>query len=199
MRDLDDFIIRLIADNSSRAELIAALNREAAATERVARRVRARTSDEAERSREARRRVERIGRILFFLRNCSPASGATDADLKLYDLLDQRLRSRGEWLRASDELRGKIDAWAAKQPNKPSRFEAILRLVEFGLASAPQARGKKDAQENTAESTKIAGRQIDRMGDPAATSETRASRKCRLLKGPKEFRKLRGNVSKWKR
>jgi hypothetical protein len=69
MRDLDNFIVSL-ADNSVRAEIIAAL---------------------------ARRYVERIGRILLFLHHRSPAAGATDADRKLYSLLDERLRSRGEW------------------------------------------------------------------------------------------------------
>jgi len=37
-------------------------------------------------------------------------------------------------LRASDELRASIDAWAARQPDKPSRSEAIRRLVELGLS-----------------------------------------------------------------
>jgi hypothetical protein len=36
-------------------------------------------------------------------------------------------------LRASDQLRTAIDAWAARQPDKPSRSEAIRRLVELGL------------------------------------------------------------------
>jgi len=36
-------------------------------------------------------------------------------------------------LRASDELRAAIDAWAARQSDRPSRSEAIRRLVEAGL------------------------------------------------------------------
>jgi hypothetical protein len=38
--------------------------------------------------------VERIGRILFFLHRGMPATGATAADQKLYDLLSDRSRRR---------------------------------------------------------------------------------------------------------
>ena len=33
----------------------------------------------------------------------------------------------------SSELRERVDAWAAKQSDKPTRPEAIFRLVELGL------------------------------------------------------------------
>jgi len=36
-------------------------------------------------------------------------------------------------IRLSPELRNNVDAWAAKQTDKPSRSEAIRRLVELGL------------------------------------------------------------------
>ena len=45
---------------------------------------------------------------------------------------------------------------------------------------------------------KMAGREIDRLGDQAATSEERAKRKRRLIKGPREFRDLRGDLPKTK-
>jgi hypothetical protein len=35
--------------------------------------------------------------------------------------------------RMSDEFMATVDAWAAKQDDKPSRAEAIRRLVELGL------------------------------------------------------------------
>jgi hypothetical protein len=35
--------------------------------------------------------------------------------------------------RLSDEFMAQLDAWAARQPNKPSRSEAIRRLVEMAL------------------------------------------------------------------
>lgn len=36
-------------------------------------------------------------------------------------------------IRLSIELRAEIDAWAAEQPDKPSRSQAIRRLVEEAL------------------------------------------------------------------
>jgi hypothetical protein len=45
---------------------------------------------------------------------------------------------------------------------------------------------------------KMAGREIDRLGDQTATSEERARRKRRLIKGPQEFRALRGDSRKIK-
>jgi hypothetical protein len=45
----------------------------------------------------------------------------------------------------------------------------------------------------------MAGRQIDKIGDPSATDEQRQQRKRRLLKGPTEFRDIRGDLAKPKR
>jgi len=101
-------------------------------------------------------------------------------------------------IRLPEELRRKVDAWASSQSDQPGRSEAIRRLVALSLARVPRVRGNKSAKANAAESSKIAARQIDRMGDQAATSEERASRKQRLLKGPKEFRDLRGDAAKAK-
>jgi hypothetical protein len=42
----------------------------------------------------------------------------------------------------------------------------------------------------------MAGREIDRLGDQGATREERARRKRRLIKGPREFRGLRGDLPK---
>jgi hypothetical protein len=42
----------------------------------------------------------------------------------------------------------------------------------------------------------MAGREIDPLGDQAATGEERAHRKRRLIKGPREFRDMRGDVPK---
>jgi hypothetical protein len=45
----------------------------------------------------------------------------------------------------------------------------------------------------------MAGREVDRLGDPTATSEVRAQRKRRLIKGPREFRDMREDLPKTKR
>jgi hypothetical protein len=36
-------------------------------------------------------------------------------------------------IRLSPEMREKLDKWSARQDDKPSRSEAIRRLVEIGL------------------------------------------------------------------
>jgi hypothetical protein len=36
-------------------------------------------------------------------------------------------------MRLSPMLKEKVEAWARKQPDKPSRSEALRRLVELGL------------------------------------------------------------------
>jgi len=41
--------------------------------------------------------------------------------------------------RLSDDFIESIDTWAARQPDKPSRSEAIRRLVELGLRAKPKS------------------------------------------------------------
>jgi hypothetical protein len=92
-------------------------------------------------------------------------------------------------LRLYPELEKKIDAWASKQQDKPSRPEAIRRLVESALGgtAAPRQPSKGGARL----AANLAGREIDQLGDKTATGEERASRKRRLIAGPKEFRGIR--------
>lgn len=56
---------------------------------------------------------------------------------------------------------------------------------------ARKAAVRKRSQRKAAE---MAGREIDRLGDQAATSGERAQRKRRLIKGPREFRGVRGDL-----
>jgi hypothetical protein len=94
-------------------------------------------------------------------------------------------------VRLSAELIKEIDVWGNKQ-QKPaqSRSEAIRRLVEAGLARAKAARAGRT------KSADMAGQTIDRLTDPAATPEEKDQRKRRLLKGPTEFRDMRGDAPK---
>ncbi len=41
-------------------------------------------------------------------------------------------------IRLSPEMRETVDAWASRQPDTPSRSEAIRRLVELGLKVKPK-------------------------------------------------------------
>jgi hypothetical protein len=83
-----------------------------------------------------------------------------------------------------------VDEWRRKQKDLPSRAVAIRRLVERALANRPRARQQlsKGAKRKAA---KMAGREIDRLGDQTATREERARRKRQLIKGPLEFRDIR--------
>lgn len=91
-------------------------------------------------------------------------------------------------VRLPADLTREVDVWATKN-RAPSRSEAIRRLVELGLSAAhyslphsPKTRTKAAA---------LAAEAIDRQIDQSAPPEEQASRKRRLLKGPKEFRDIR--------
>jgi hypothetical protein len=88
----------------------------------------------------------------------------------------------------------RLDAWIARQIDKPSRPEAIRRLVEQALG-APAGPVKAGSRRKAAE---LAGRAIDTLGDQTATVEERTHRKHRLIKGPREFRDVRGDQPKRK-
>jgi len=88
-------------------------------------------------------------------------------------------------IRFSSELRESVDAWAAKQSDKPARPEAILRLIELGLETT---RRRESLTNRAAKASEMAAQAIDRLSDPSATDEERQIRKRRLIKGPKEFR-----------
>lgn len=88
----------------------------------------------------------------------------------------------------------RIDVWAGEH-DAPTRADAIRMLVELGLTvKAP--RSVSGGQRARAEV--LAGRQIDRMGDTAATTEERASRKQRLTEGPSMVRAVRRDRPKTK-
>jgi hypothetical protein len=90
-------------------------------------------------------------------------------------------------IRLSSELRESVDAWAAKQRDKP-RPEAILRFVELGLETTHRRESLTTRAEKASE---MAAQEIDRLSDPSATDEERQLRKRRLIKGPKELRDIR--------
>jgi hypothetical protein len=49
-----------------------------------------------------------------------------------------RIQDRPFQMRVSDAFLRAIDKWRAKQDDKPSRAEAIRRLVELGLKAKPK-------------------------------------------------------------
>jgi metal-responsive CopG/Arc/MetJ family transcriptional regulator len=93
-------------------------------------------------------------------------------------------------MRLDTSMLERVDAWRRKQEDLPPRGEAIRRLVEQSLGSTSDtSQMDTKSQQKAAE---LASREIDRVGDRAATDEERAQRKRRLIKGPREFRELRG-------
>ena len=98
-------------------------------------------------------------------------------------------------VRCHKEFLAGLDKWRGLQPGAVSRPDALRQLAEIGLVNARQparpGRGKRGRA-----ASDMAGRTIDGLADPSVTVEDRAKRKRRLLKGPKEFRKLRDDQPK---
>jgi hypothetical protein len=88
-----------------------------------------------------------------------------------------------------------IDRWRGTRSDGPGRPEAIRQLVRQALAIAPIGSVKAGSARKAAE---MAGHTIDQLGDQAATGEERSRRKRRLIKGPSEFRDVRGDQPKKK-
>jgi hypothetical protein len=102
-------------------------------------------------------------------------------------------------IRLSDELRAKVDAWASRQEDQPPRSEAIRRLIEQALAPATSATSLRQRNpESRRKAAELAAREIDRLGQAPASPEEVARRKRRLIKGPREFRDVRGDRPKTK-
>jgi hypothetical protein len=97
-------------------------------------------------------------------------------------------------LRLYPDLERQIDAWASKQADKPSRPEAIRRLVEKALAGKAPARSPN--KEAAQRASKMAARELEPLGDKSMPPEERDRRKRTLIRGPKEFRGIRGDQPK---
>jgi hypothetical protein len=110
----------------------------------------------------------------------------------------QRPPQPGELIgvRLQPEPLASVDRWRRKQEDLPSRAEAIRRLVEQALSSADTRPIGAEAQHKAAE---LAAREIDKLTDRDIPHEERSQRKRRLIKGPREFRDMRGTEQKSKK
>jgi transcriptional regulator with XRE-family HTH domain len=63
--------------------------------------------------------------------------------------------------------------------------------VRLRKSAGEGAKVPKRSRGSLPKAAELAGREIDRLGDKGATGEERASRKRKLIAGPKEFRGLR--------
>jgi hypothetical protein len=116
--------------------------------------------------------------------------------------------------RMPPELIRAIDQWAAAHA-EGSRSEAIRRLVEQALKGAsgeaapidpgepaslwPMPSEQPGSGAAAAKAAGMAAQQIEKLVDPSVPVEERQTRKRRLLKGPKEFRDIRGDQPKPKK
>ena len=71
-----------------------------------------------------------------------------------------------------------------------------LRKGNYDLGLAETDSRKQRSPEDVAKALDLAGQQIDKLGDQSASAEERQARKRRLLKGPGEFRDIRGDLPK---
>ena len=92
-------------------------------------------------------------------------------------------------IRLSDDLRTRVDQWAGMQGDKPSRSEALRRLVEAGL-TVPQlsSRKKRARAEGASFAEKAAADRINRVQRGKGQSDaTKAQRQEKLTQIPAEF------------
>jgi Arc/MetJ-type ribon-helix-helix transcriptional regulator len=97
-------------------------------------------------------------------------------------------------IRLPPKLTAAIDKWT-EENGVTSRSEAIRRLVGLGLAAASQPLRRRNL-EAASKALQLAAQEIDKLLEPSIPEEERHRRKRRLLKGPKEFRDIRGDLSK---
>jgi hypothetical protein len=84
-----------------------------------------------------------------------------------------------------------VDRWRDRLDNELSRPAAIMQLAEIGLESA-KPMGRTNPK-SAAKASELAAQTLDRLTDQSASTQERSRRKRRLLKGPREFRKMRSD------
>src|SRR5262249_6922648 len=98
-------------------------------------------------------------------------------------------------VRFAPELRKRLDEWAGNQDDKPSRSEAICRLVAIGLSAKVETHTKsknaKRRPETRQRARKLAGETMDELADATPARDARAHRKKRLVDGPEELQQVR--------
>ena len=94
-------------------------------------------------------------------------------------------------IKLPNELIDEIDEWGAERGM--TRSESIRRWIKNGVDEPWRPLKQKPASrtETRAKAAALAAETLDRHTDRSAPPEEQASRKRRLLKGPKEFREIR--------
>ena len=94
-------------------------------------------------------------------------------------------------IRLPNELIDQIDEWGAERGM--TRSESIRRWIKNGVDERWRPLKQKSASrtQTRAKAAALATETLDRYTDQSAPPEEQASRKRKLLKGPKEFRDFR--------
>ncbi|HET9915800.1 MAG TPA: hypothetical protein VFQ89_01745 [Candidatus Binatia bacterium] len=122
--------------------------------------------DDPKRDEARRERAERA-----FKRREEGAQAMTD-----YEAEGHAVRAKTARLKAQREERA----------DAAERMKTVIIPIKAESGGRPPSNKKASVK-----AAEMAGNEIDRLGDRSATDEQRASRKRRLLKGPKEFRNIR--------
>jgi hypothetical protein len=78
------------------------------------------------------------------------------------------------------------------------KLEALrVELIRAGIVAG--GAGARKNPKAASKASAMAGEQIDKMADASASDDERHTRKQRLLKGPQEFRDIRGDIHKRKK
>jgi len=115
--------------------------------------------------------------------------------------MDVLARCSRVWCPSCNKTRPMIfDVMKANDKNDHDAADIICEECKSIIATlhGPSAHRHGVRTKRTAKAREMASQEIDRLSDPSATDEERQRRKRRLLKGPKEFRDVRGNRPKFK-
>jgi hypothetical protein len=90
-----------------------------------------------------------------------------------------------------------LDEWRKNTDDKPGRPEAIRRILEQNLPRPHEA--PVATMRSGEKASDLADRAAQRLVDKSLPPEEQQRRKRSLIKGPKEFRDIREDVSRSKR
>ena len=87
-----------------------------------------------------------------------------------------------------------FDVMKANNKNEYDAADIVCGECKSIIATlhAPTAQRNAGRSKKVAKARELAAQELERLSDPSAPDEERQRRKRRLLKGPKEFRDIRG-------
>jgi Arc/MetJ-type ribon-helix-helix transcriptional regulator len=99
-------------------------------------------------------------------------------------------------LRLHRPLLTNLDDWIGSQQSRPSRPEAIRRLLERALAGPSE---RSSSKRKVRKASELADRAAEKLVDKSLPLDEQQRRKRAVIKGPKEFRDIREDLPKPKK